>query len=77
MYELIRAGENTRIDMETQTGREGKAPGALVKKVSRIRRDDNDYTEFLRQFAVDCEEVHINQDEFDYIFYTYGLRRKR
>ncbi len=71
--EWIRAGENTRIDMETQTGREGKAPGALVKKVSRIRRDDNDYTEFLRQFAVDCEEVHINQDEFDYIFYTYGI----
>ena len=71
--EWIRAGENTRIDMETQTGREGKAPGALVKKVTRIRQDDHDYTEFLRQFAVSCEEVHINQDEFDYIYYTYGL----
>ena len=36
-------------------------------------RDRYDYGEFLRKFAVMGEEMHINDDEFDYIYYTYGL----
>ena len=31
------------------------------------------HRDFLKQFAVNCEEVHINREEFDYIYYTYGL----
>jgi predicted metal-dependent peptidase len=32
-----------------------------------------DYRDFLRQFAVQSEELRLSDDEFDYVFYTYGL----
>ena len=32
-----------------------------------------DYREFLRKFAVLKEEMSIDQDSFDYVFYSYGL----
>ena len=32
-----------------------------------------DYRDFLRQFAVQSEEMRLPDDEFDYVFYTYGL----
>lgn len=32
-----------------------------------------DYRDFLRQFAVQSEEMRLSDDEFDYVFYTYGL----
>ena len=31
------------------------------------------YTDFLRRFMVTSEDMKINMDEFDYIYYTYGL----
>ena len=37
-------------------------------------REKVDYTAFLKQFAVLSEEVSINDEEFDHIFYTYGLK---
>ncbi len=36
-------------------------------------RERIDYTDFLRRFMVSEESIHINDDEFDYIYYTYGL----
>lgn len=32
-----------------------------------------DYDSILKKFAVRGEEIKINPDEFDYIYYTYGL----
>ena len=32
-----------------------------------------DYEEFLRTFSVTEEVMKVNQDEFDYMYYTYGL----
>ena len=32
-----------------------------------------DYKKMLERFAVMGEELKINDDEFDYIYYTYGL----
>lgn len=32
-----------------------------------------DYDEILRIFATSNEEIKVNPDEFDYIYYTYGL----
>ena len=39
-----------------------------------MNREKYDYTEFLRKFAVRGEVMKINDEEFDYIFYTYGLK---
>ncbi len=32
-----------------------------------------DYDEIVRRFAVMSEEIKVSPDEFDYIYYTYGL----
>ncbi|MBQ8975618.1 MAG: metallopeptidase, partial [Oscillospiraceae bacterium] len=37
-------------------------------------REKYDYSDFLRKFAVMGESMVINDDEFDYIYYTYGMR---
>ena len=39
---------------------------ALVKK--------QDYGDFLRRFMVHGEEIKLNDEEFDYVYYEYGLK---
>ena len=41
-----------------------------IKAANRSRRS---YGDFLRRFCVTREEVHLDPDEFDLNFYTYGL----
>lgn len=36
-------------------------------------REKINYSDFLRRFMVRGEQIHINDEEFDYIYYTYGL----
>ena len=36
-------------------------------------KDRYDYGDILRRFMVTGEEIHPNDEEFDYIYYTYGL----
>lgn len=33
-----------------------------------------DYADFLRQFAIPGEVLKVSDDEFDYVYYSYGLR---
>lgn len=66
--------ERVKMDIETfSNGRGGHSEG-LIQNLAEVNREKYDYTEFLRKFAVLGEETRINDDEFDYIFYTYGLR---
>ena len=53
----------------------GMKPGALTQNLAAVNRERYDYTAFLKKFAVLGEAMRINDDEYDYIFYTYGLRR--
>lgn len=46
---------------------------SLQEGLNNATRERVDYTDFLRRFMVMGEDVHINDDEFDYIYYTYGL----
>ena len=39
-----------------------------------MNRERYDYAAFLRKFASRSEVMKIDDDEFDYIFYTYGLK---
>ncbi|MBF7096256.1 vWA domain-containing protein [Alkalibacter mobilis] len=66
-------GERIKTDLETFSkdfaeGREG-----LIQNIKEVNRERRDYGEFLRKFAVLGEEIEVNDDEFDYIFYTYGM----
>ena len=63
-----------QVDMETFTQKYGDRAGALTQNLREVNRERYDYSAFLRKFAVRGEALKINDDEFDYIFYTYGLK---
>ena len=46
----------------------------MRQNLEAVNREQYDYTTFLKKFAVIGENIHINDDEYDYIFYTYGLQ---
>ncbi len=69
--------ERMQVDMETFGKHHGIDPGALTQNLAAVNREKYDYTAFLKKFAVMNEVMRINDDEFDYIFYTYGLQLYR
>ena len=62
-----------QMDLESFSKRYGDQSGSLVQNLIGINREKYDYSSFLRKFAVYGEAMKINDDEFDNIFYTYGL----
>ncbi len=65
--------ERMQSDIENFGKRRGTDAGNLMMNLKAINREKYDYTSFLKKFAVMGEAMKINDDEFDYIFYTYGL----
>lgn len=66
--------KQVETDLETFSASWGYEAGDFIKLLSAANRKKTDYSDFLRRFAALSEEMKINDDEFDYIFYTYGLR---
>ena len=66
--------ERMQVDLETFGKQRGLLPGAMTQNLAAVNREKYDYTAFLKKFAVRGEVMRINDDEFDYVFYTYGLR---
>lgn len=66
--------ERIQVDMETLSKTQGDTAGSMLQKLREINRERYDYTEFLKKFAVMGEVMQVNDDEFDYVFYTYGLK---
>ncbi len=65
--------EKMKIALESGMFSIGTEMGGLTKSLKDLNREKYNYTEFLKKFAVMGEAMKINDDEFDYIFYTYGL----
>ena len=66
--------ERVKIDLETSSKEWGDRTANLMQNITEVNRETYDYSDFLRKFTVMGEEIQINDDEFDYIFYTYGLQ---
>ena len=66
--------ERMQVDLETFGKQRGILPGSLTQNLAAVNREKYDYTAFLKKFSVMGEAMKINDDEFDYIFYTYGLQ---
>ena len=66
--------ERMQVDVETFGKQRGDSPGGLLQNLKEVNREKYDYASFLKKFAVLGEAMKINNDEFDYIFYTYGLK---
>lgn len=46
---------------------------SMEQNLKEATRERYDYTGFLKKFMVMGETIRVNDDEFDYIYYTYGL----
>ena len=71
--EWERVFRNVKKDKETVEKGQGRSIASVTDVLGRIEGDNNDYTDFLMKFAKLQEEVRVNDDEFDYIYYTYGM----
>ncbi|SFB21098.1 Predicted metal-dependent peptidase [Acetitomaculum ruminis DSM 5522] len=60
---------------EIKRVRDQKARGRKneIMEISKPQFEEYDYSNFLRNFAKEKEVLKLNQDEFDYIFYSYGF----
>ena len=64
-----------QIELETSLLRQGEGAGGFAAALEAVNREKYDYAEFLKRFATLHERMRVNPDEFDYIYYTYGLDR--
>ena len=46
----------------------------MVQSLARLNREKYNYSTFLKKFMTVGEKQMVNDDEFDYVFYTYGLQ---
>lgn len=65
--------EKMQTEMETLAKEAAGDSKSLLERIQVENRERYDYKEFLRKFSVLKEEMQVDPDSFDYIFYTYGL----
>jgi len=58
-----------------RTGRHGLAPGSREERMLLRAEGQYDFSRYLRRFATTREELRLDLDSFDAIYYYYGLRR--
>lgn len=63
----------TRLDKEQRGDETGDGEALLLGQLA-AGRSRRSYREFLRKFSELREELHIDPDEFDLNYYSYGLR---
>lgn len=64
-----------QVELETHLAKQGDGAGSLIANLRALNRERHDYGEFLKRFATMHERMKVNDDEFDYIYYTFGLSR--
>ncbi len=68
-----RAARSISVDLRTYSKGRGMSLGGLAKELEDVSNERVDYGEFLRRFATPTETLKVSEEEFDYVFYTYGL----
>ena len=64
--------ERVKADLKSFSKEKNNAR-SMEENLKEATREKYDYTDFLRRFMVMGETIQINDEEFDYIYYTYGL----
>lgn len=67
--------ERIQVDLETHFAQRGEGAGSLIAQLKAVNREAYDYAQFLERFATLHECMRVNDDEFDYIYYLFGLDR--
>lgn len=66
--------DQVKTDLETFSRDYGDRAGSLMLNIREVQREKTDYSRFLRRFSVYGEAPRINDEEFNYIAYSYGLK---
>lgn len=66
--------QRMQVDMETFARRQGGKAKAMMQNLLEVNRETYDYAGFLQKFAARGELMKTDPEEFDYIFYTYGMQ---
>ncbi len=61
------------MGLETFAKEWGDEAGSFISRLRIANRKVYDYSDFLRRFCHSNEALKMNPDEFDYIYYTYGM----
>ena len=65
-----------RVKAELESfSKAGEGGESLYENISDANKTRYDYDAILKRFCVEGEELKVNDDEFDYIYYTYGLEK--
>lgn len=70
--EWRKVSERIKADLRSFSKDKNEAQ-SMEENLKEAVRERYDYTDFLKRFMVMGETVQVNDDEFDYIYYTYGL----
>ena len=72
--EWRKISERVKADLKSFSKDKNNAE-SMEENLKEATREKYDYTDFLRRFMVMVETIQTSDDEFDYIYYTYGLSR--
>ena len=75
IYDWKEIAEHVQMEIEMYARVRGRESSSMIQNLRAVNRERYDYSAFLRQFAVSHEDMKISDDEFDYIYYTYGLSK--
>lgn len=65
--------ERMQTELESFAKESSDEIRSLTDQIRAENREKYDYREFLRKFCVLKEEMQVDLDTFDYIFYNYGM----
>lgn len=71
--EWKKISQRVKTDLEMFSKNQGDLPDSLKQNIQEVNRERYNYEEFLRKFVTLGENIQVNDDEFDYILYTYGM----
>jgi len=63
-----------RIKADLKSFSKDKSSEGIEENIKEALRERYDYEGFLKKFMSMGEVVTVNDDEFDYVYYTYGLK---
>lgn len=71
----LEAARALSLDLDSFSKDRGDLSNELKQLLGILLREKTDYRKFLRRFAAEDEALTVNDEEFDYIYYTYGLKQ--
>lgn len=63
-----------KLDAEIFQRYRDSMPGSAIDNIRALYKEKQDYSSFLKKFVALREEIRVNPDEYDYIYYTYGMQ---